>query len=342
MNVSAYIRPNILAMKAYSSARDEFHGAARVFLDANENPYDLPYHRYPDPHQHGIKEKLGKLKGIEPSRIFLGNGSDEPIDLVIRMTCIPGTSSMITLDPTYGMYEVSAALNDVKVRKAALTPDFGLDPVRIRELTDDSTRLLFLCSPNNPSGNRFDPDVMEEVIRSFPGIVVLDEAYADFSNDSLLGRLDAHENLIILQTFSKAWGMAGLRVGVAYASEYLTALLDKIKPPYNINQVSQQEILQALDQAKEMKERVNELIASRESLSNRLSSMSLVEKVFPSDANFLLVRFQRSDELFRYLLDKGIIVRDRSRQLHCEGCLRLTVGTPQENAILLEAIESFL
>lgn len=341
MNISAYIRPNILAMKAYSSARDEFHGEARVFLDANENPYDLPYHRYPDPHQHAIKEKLGKLKGIEPSRIFLGNGSDEPIDLVIRMTCIPGTSSMITLDPTYGMYEVSAAVNDVEVRKAALTPDFQLDPDRIRELTDETSRLLFLCSPNNPSGNRFDPDVLEEVIRSFPGIVVLDEAYADFSNDSLLGRLDAHKNLIILQTFSKAWGMAGLRVGVAYASEYLVGLLDKIKPPYNINQVSQQEILRALDNFQEMKERVNKLIASRESLSNRLSSMSLVDEVFPSDANFLLVRFQRSDELFRYLLDKGIIVRDRSRQLHCEGCLRLTVGTPQENVLLLEAIESF-
>ncbi len=341
MNIENLIRPNIRAMKAYSSARDEFTGSARVFLDANENPFDLPFHRYPDPHQQAIKTKLAAFKGVRPDQIFLGNGSDEPIDLVIRMTCTPGKDNLITLDPTYGMYQVSAAVNDTEVRKATLTPDFQIDLKAIRELTDEHSKLLFLCSPNNPSGNTLDPALLEEVIRSFPGLVVLDEAYADFSNESFLGRLDEFENLIILQTFSKAWGMAGLRVGLAFASPLLIGYLDKIKPPYNINQVSQELVYAALDKRDEVMARVEVLKKERDRLRESLVIHPLVKKVYPSDANFLLIRFDKTRELFAYLLENGIIVRDRSTQTHCEGCLRITVGTPAENDVLLEAIDAF-
>ncbi len=341
MNIEDLIRPNIRTMEAYSSARDEFTGEASVYLDANENPYDLPYHRYPDPHQKAIKQKLAKLKNVLPEQIFLGNGSDEPIDLIIRMTCIPGVSNLITLDPTYGMYKVSAAVNDVEVRKAALTPTFGLDQDAIRSATDSNSRLLFLCSPNNPSGNALESDTLLRVIRDFPGLVVLDEAYSDFSDQSLMGQLNEFDHLIILQTFSKAWGMAGLRVGAAYASVYLVNTLDRIKPPYNINQVSQQEVLQALENAGDVTDRIREIISERQRLADNLDKLSLVQKVFPSDANFLLVRFERSGELFRYLMEKGIIVRDRSSQPHCEDCLRITVGTPEENDLLLEALDDF-
>ncbi len=341
MNLERYIRPNILNMKAYSSARDEFSGAARVFLDANENPFKLPYHRYPDPHQAAIKKELAGMKGVAPEQVFLGNGSDEPIDLVIRMCCIPGKSNLITTDPTYGMYQVSAAVNDVGVRKAALNPDFSLDPEAIRRLTDADSRLLFLCSPNNPSGNMLDPKSLRQAIRTFPGIVVLDEAYADFSGHSFLSELDEFKNLIILQTFSKAWGLAGLRVGVAYADTFLINLLDKIKPPYNINQYSQEQVLNALKEMEAMQDRTATIIDERKRLAEILIEIPLVTAVYPSDANFLLVRFDRSADLFNYLLDQGIIVRDRSNQLHCENCLRLTVGTPEENNLLLEAIQSF-
>lgn len=341
MNIKELIRPNIRLMKPYSSARDEFSGDAHVFLDANENPYPLPYHRYPDPHQKEIKRRLASLKSVDANQIFLGNGSDEPIDLIIRMCCIPGESNLIAIDPSYGMYQVSAAINDVKVRKAALTPSFELDLTAIREATDSQTRLLFLCSPNNPSGNALDPAMLEEAIRNFPGLVVLDEAYADFSDQSMLPRLDEFENLIILQTFSKAWGMAGLRVGQAYASPLLIGYLDKIKPPYNINQVSQEKVLDALDNIGEMKDRVKELIGERERLKKILAGMEGVEKVYPSDANFLLVKFQKARPLFHYLLDKGIILRDRSGQLHCDNCLRITIGTPEENTVLINAINTF-
>jgi histidinol-phosphate aminotransferase len=341
MNIEDFIRPNIRGMKPYSSARDEFSGDASVFLDANENPYPLPYHRYPDPHQKKIKQRLASLKSVSANQIFLGNGSDEPIDLIIRMCCIPGENNLIAIDPSYGMYQVSAAINDVEVRKAALSPTFELDLDTIREATDNQSRLLFLCSPNNPSGNSLNSELLEMAIRTFPGLVVLDEAYADFSNQSLLPRLNEFENLIILQTFSKAWGMAGLRVGLAYASPLLISYLNKIKPPYNINQVSQEKVLMALENVGEMNERVNELIAERERLHYLLKDMKGVEKVYPSDANFLLVKFKKARELFQFLLNKGIILRDRSGQRHCDNCLRITIGTPEENTILIDAINTF-
>lgn len=338
------IRSSVERMQPYSSARDEFEGMAPVMLDANENslgsvgPDD--FSRYPDPHQRVIKVDLGQLKAVAPNQIFLGNGSDEAIDLLVRLTCTPGQDSIVICPPTYGMYEVAANLNDVRVERLPLTPDFQLAADAAEKLAQSSAKLVFLCSPNNPTGNLLAQEAVETILRTFKGLVVVDEAYADFADaPSWTTRLAEFPRLVVLQTFSKAWGLAGLRLGVAYAAPALIAYLDKIKPPYNISAATQQHALAALTAAPRLAEMRAALLAGRTWLAERLPQVSIVEHVFPSDANFLLVRFNAdATEVYDRLRGQGIVVRNRTTQPGCAGCLRLTVGTPAENAQLLQAL----
>nr|WP_099092943.1 histidinol-phosphate transaminase [Hymenobacter sedentarius] len=338
------IRPSVERMQPYSSARDEFEGMAPVMLDANENslgsvgPDD--FSRYPDPHQRAIKADLAQLKGVTPENIFLGNGSDEAIDLLVRLTCTPGQDSIVVCPPTYGMYEVAANLNDVRVEQLPLTPDFQLAANAAQLLAASSAKLVFLCSPNNPTGNLLAQDAIEAILRSFKGFVVVDEAYADFAmSPSWTTRLPEFPRLVVLQTFSKAWGLAGLRLGVAYGSPELIAYLNKIKPPYNISAATQQHALAALAAAPQLPEMQAELLNSRRWLAEQLPLLPIVEHVFPSDANFLLVRFNvDATAVYDQLRARGIVVRNRTTQPGCAGSLRLTVGTTDENAQLLQAL----
>jgi histidinol dehydrogenase len=338
------IRPSVERMQPYSSARDEFEGMAPVMLDANENslgsvgPDD--FSRYPDPHQRAIKAQLAGIKGLTPEQIFLGNGSDEAIDLLVRLTCTPGRDTIVICPPTYGMYEVAANLNDVRVERIMLTPSFQLPANAAEELAKSSAKMVFLCSPNNPTGNLLAQSAVEEILRSFNGLVVVDEAYADFAEvPSWTTRLDEFPRLVVLQTFSKAWGLAGLRLGVAYAAPALIAYLNKIKPPYNISAATQQHALAALASAPKLPEMRQELLAGREWLQEKLGSVHIVERVFPSDANFLLVRFGvDATAVYDQLRERGIVVRNRTTQPGCSGCLRLTVGTAEENVRLVNAL----
>jgi len=340
------IRPNVLRMKAYSSARDEFKGAASVFLDANENSLGSlageNYNRYPDPHQKHLKKRIAELKGIRPEQIFLGNGSDEAIDLLFRMVCQPGQDTMLHLPPTYGMYEVSANLNDVALEAVQLTPDFQIPVGEVLLSIRPATKLIFICSPNNPSGNLIAEESIETILHNFDGLVVIDEAYADFAeNPSWTTRLNEFPNLVVLQTFSKAWGMAGLRLGLAFASAELIAVLDKIKPPYNINQATQELALQALEHTEALQDMLEEIKQERDLLQHALPRLDAVVKVYPSEANFILVKVKDADGLYNFLLDSGIVVRNRSKLAGCEGCLRITVGTLEENQKLLQTIGEF-
>ena len=345
-SLESIVRPNVLRMKAYSSARDEFKGTAHVFVDANENNLGSlageGYNRYPDPHQRKLKEKIAGIKGVTPSQIFLGNGSDEAIDLLFRMVCRPGMDSMLHLPPTYGMYEVSANLNDVRLEAVQLTPDFQIPVLEVLRNVKDTTKLIFVCSPNNPTGNLIEAKSIETLLDNFDGLVVVDEAYIDFAEaPSWTSRLAEYPNLVVLQTFSKAWGMAGLRLGMAFASEEIIALLDKIKPPYNINAATQDLALQALEQAEQLAYMIEEIVQEREMLTHALPTLGVVEKVYPSDANFLLVKVKEANRLYTYLLDKGIVVRNRSNIPGCEGCLRISVGTVDENQQLFQALSEF-
>ena len=335
-------------MQPYSSARDEFAGAAQVMLDANENslgsagPRD--FNRYPDPHQRAVKAALAPLKGVSPAQIFLGNGSDEAIDLLVRLTCVPGgADSILLLPPTYGMYEVAAQLNDVAVVRHPLTADFQVSPDTVAAVVASPAKLVFLCSPNNPTGNLLAASAIEAILRGFRGLVVVDEAYADFAAaPSWTTRLAEFPNLVVLQTFSKAWGLAGLRLGMAFAAPAIIAYLNKIKPPYNISAATQQHALAALADAPRFAQLRRQLLAGRAALQARLPALPIVAAVFPSDANFLLVRFRpAAAAVYEYLLGRGIVVRNRSRQPGCAGCLRLTVGTPAENEQLLAALAEF-
>ena len=338
------IRPSVERMQPYSSARDEFEGLAPVMLDANENslgsvgPDD--FSRYPDPHQRAIKADLARLKGVLPSQIFLGNGSDEAIDLLVRLTCTPGHDAIVVCPPTYGMYEVAANLNDVRVARLPLTPDFQLPDHAAAFLAASEAKLLFLCSPNNPTGNLLHAAAVETALRCFRGLVVVDEAYADFADaPSWTTRLADFPRLVVLQTFSKAWGLAGLRLGVAYAAPALIAFLNKIKPPYNISAATQQHALAALAAAPRLPEMRADLLSGREWLAAQLPTLAMVDHVFPSDANFLLVRFRvDATAVYDQLRDRGIVVRNRTTQPGCAGCLRLTVGSAAENAQLLRAL----
>lgn len=345
--LTTLLRPHLLTLTPYSSARDEYTGTEGVFLDANENPLgsttDVPVNRYPDPYQWAVKAALAPIKGVRPAQIFLGNGSDEAIDLLIRAFCEPGTAEHVVLTPpTYGMYEVSANVNHVGVKKVPLTPSFALEEAALLANVDAHTKLIWLCSPNNPTGNVLDRATMLRIVQAVNCLVVVDEAYIDFAPEStLLPELDAHPNLVVIQTFSKAWGLAGLRVGMAFGSEELIRVLNKIKPPYNLNLLTQQHLLAALQRVAEKDRMVDELLANREHLRAGLEALLIVERVFPSDSNQLLVRFRDSAAVFRYLLDQKIIVRDRSKVTLCENCLRISVGTAEEDARLLAQLAAF-
>ena len=340
-DVLKLVRPNILGLEAYSTARDDC-GSNRpeIFLDANENPYNNGINRYPDPHQKALKAKISEIKRIAADSLFLGNGSDEAIDLVYRVFCEPGVSNAVSIAPSYGMYEVAAAMNDVEFRKVQLRPDFSMDTEAMLSAADSKTRLMFICSPNNPTGNSFPVEQIEDILERFGGVVVLDEAYIDFSvRPSLTSLVKRYPNLIVLQTLSKAWGMAGLRIGLAIADPAVIALMSKVKYPYNINVLAQKMALMKLDEA--AKDRaVTEIVGQRFRLEKELAKCPEVKGIYSSDANFLLVRFDNPDEVYERLLAGGVIVRNRSKVSGCEGCLRITVGTPVENDRLLRLLSS--
>ncbi|MBL0744091.1 histidinol-phosphate transaminase [Chryseolinea lacunae] len=342
LDIQSLVRKNILNMKPYASARDEFKGEAEVSLDANENPYPTPFNRYPDPLQWDVKEKLAALKGVMPQQIFLGNGSDEGIDLIIRAFCEPHQDSILITEPTYGMYSVCADVNAVNVQRVLLTPEtFDLDLDAVVNKIDASTKVMFLCSPNNPTGNLLSRERVETMLNQFAGIVVIDEAYIDFANSkSFALELSRYPNLIVLQTFSKAWGLAGLRLGMCFASEAIINVLNKIKYPYNVNIQTQTLALTALDNVAQKEAWVNAIVSDRATLVNALLELPLVEHVYPSDANFVLAKVRDAHNTYKYLMNKGIIVRDRSRVALCDGCLRITVGTPQENKQLIDALKT--
>ncbi len=336
-------RENIKRLVPYSSARDEFSGDAKVFLDANENSLGSPllkwYNRYPDPHQVKLKTAISAVKSVEVSKIFLGNGSDECIDLLYRCFCNPGKDNVIICPPTYGMYEVSANVNDVEVRRAPLLDSFQLDLVHMENLADENTKLIWICSPNNPTGNAMDRADIEAVLNNFNGIVVVDEAYINFSrHKSFIADLDDYPNLVVMQTFSKAWGMAGLRLGMAFASPAIIDILNRVKPPYNINQSTQDLAMKALEEVGQVNDMIKELVQMRVALKEVFEKIPFIEKVFPSDSNFLLVRMKQAKEVYDYLLTRGIVVRDRSNVKLCDNCLRITVGTEEENTALVDAL----
>ena len=346
IDLNSLIRPNIRTLTPYSSARDEFKGEASIFLDANENSFGSPltkwYNRYPDPLQLKVKQKLSEIKGIPVPQMFLGNGSDECIDILIRAFCEPAIDNMIICPPTYGMYEVSANINNVQVKKVPLTPSYQLDLERLDEAIDGSTKMIFLCSPNNPTGNSLNREDVEALLNNYYGIVAIDEAYINFSRyRSFTQELNEYPNLVVMQTLSKAWGLAALRVGMAFASEEIVNVMNKIKPPYNINQASQELVLQALNRVEEVNEMIREIVKERKFLEAELPKLKIVKNVHPSDGNFLLVQVTSPVEIYHYLLNNGIVVRDRSRVELCEGCLRITVGTPSENKTLLMALDEF-
>ena len=334
------VRKNVWRLKPYSSARDDFQGSASVYLDANENPNPSPYNRYPDPHQYKLKEKISNIKYVPADQIFLGNGSDEPIDLLIRAFCEPGIDNVLIPQPTYGMYTVSAEINNVEIKSIPLTPEFDLDLTRISDAWDDHTKLIFLCSPNNPSGNLLDPEKIKTVLTQFQGIVVVDEAYIDFTNHAgFVPLLKIYPNLVVLQTLSKAWGLAAIRLGMCFASKEIIAVLNKIKPPYNISILSQQTAVEELHFEVRKNRWVSEIISERDKLKANLINIKAVEKVYPSDANFLLVKIAHARKAYDALVKKGIIVRDRSNVVLCDDCLRITVGSQQENKILLNELK---
>ena len=346
MEILKKVRSNVQKLKPYSSARDEFSGKARVMLDANENAFGSAeksdWSRYPDPYQRLLKEKIAVLKNVRPEQIFLGNGSDEAIDLFIRAFCEPGKDALALHEPTYGMFRVAADINDTRVNSFLLNDDFSLDPKKALEAVDDNTKMMIICSPNNPSANAFDADAILEIVRGFNGIVMVDEAYIDFCPErSILHELNNYENLVVINTFSKAWGLAGLRLGMAFAHPEIIKVLNKIKYPYNISDVTKQLALNAFENINKMHAMVDAILKQREKLIRSLEKIEIIQEVFPSDTNFLLVRFEQCSELFSYLREHGIIVRDRSKLPLCENCLRITVGTPEENELLVTAIKDF-
>lgn len=345
-NLDNLLRENIKKLVPYSSARDEFKGDASIFLDANENSFGSPlikwYNRYPDPLQWKVKEKLSEIKSVPASNIFLGNGSDECIDILYRSFCEPGKDNIIIVPPTYGMYEVSANINDVSIKRVPLTNRFQLNLQGIEEAVDDHTKMIFLCSPNNPTGNSLDRDDIEVILNNYFGLVVIDEAYINFSKHrSFIQELSEYPNLVILQTLSKAWGLAALRLGMCFASEAIIQVMNKVKPPYNINQATQELVLKALDEVDQVNVMIRDIVKEREALATALGKLSLVQEIFPSDANFLLVKVTAPQEIYKYLLDKGIVVRDRSKVERCEGCLRITVGTADENRELIDSLRAY-
>ncbi len=335
-----------MALTPYSSARDEYSGKEGIFLDANENPFGAvaggAINRYPDPYQWEIKQKLSELKGVFPEQIFLGNGSDEAIDLLIKAICEPKKDNILILPPTYGMYKVCADIQQVEVKTANLTEDFQLDLAKIAETVDKQTKMIWVCSPNNPSGNLIAAASIFSLLEQYPNkIIVVDEAYIDFAKEvSFTKYLNKYENLVVLQTFSKAWGMAGLRVGMAFADAALIKVINKIKYPYNLSGLSQKVIIKALEQVKKKDLYVEKILNERFSLFKKLIEIDSVKHIYPSDSNQLLVKFDDAKKVFTYLLDKKIILRDRSNVVLCEGCIRISIGTAKENAALIKALKA--
>ncbi|MES2455331.1 MAG: histidinol-phosphate transaminase [Bacteroidota bacterium] len=354
MDINNLQRENIKNLKPYSTARDEYKGHASVFLDANENSYGSPlfndaedgegaqqnYNRYPDPLQLDLKDAISKIKGVPIENTFLGNGSDEAIDLLYRAFCEPGRDNVIILPPTYGMYEVSAGINNVEARKVNLLPNFQLDLEGIAAAIDAQTKLIFICSPNNPTGNSINRTDIETVLANFQGLVVIDEAYINYAKQkTFIQELTEYPNLVVLQTFSKAWGLAALRLGMAFAARPVIDVFNKVKPPYNINQATQDIALKALQNIEQVNEWIKITVADREQLTVDLEALEIVKKVYPSDANFVLAEVIDAKAVYDALVDQGIIIRDRSKVTLCEGCLRITIGTGKENGILLEALK---
>ena len=341
------IRPNIKTLKPYSSAKDEYTGDAKILLDANENSLGSPltkwYNRYPDPYQQKLKEKLAFVKQIEANQIFIGNGSDECIDILFRTFCEPGKDNIIICPPTYPMYEVSANINDVQVQNAPLLSDYQLNLAHIEQLVNDQTKIIWICSPNNPTGNSLDRIDIETILNHFNGIVVVDEAYINFSKQkSFVQSLIDYPNLVVLQTLSKAWGLAGLRLGMCFASPQIIEYLNKVKAPYNINIVTQELALQALEEVGQVNDMIQLLVDMRIALAQVIASMPHVIRVFPSDTNFILVKIPHARKLYEFLMSKGIIVRDRSALELCEDSLRITVGTENENTLLVDAMYEWI
>jgi len=345
-DINNIIRKNIRDLKPYSSARDEFQGEASVYLDANENAFGSPleqnYNRYPDPLQYEVKKRLSEIKGVPPQNIFLGNGSDEAIDILFRSFCNPGVDNVILVPPTYGMYEVSANINDVAIKRVPLTEDYQLNLEGIAEAIDEKTKLIFICSPNNPTGNSMNRDDVETLLANFDGLVVVDEAYINFSRQkTFIQELTEYANLVILQTLSKAWGLAGLRVGMAFASEEIIEVMNKVKPPYNMNEASQALALEALQNVDQVNAWIKETLTERDKLVLQLKNFDFVLDIYPSDANFILVKTTDANGIYNYLVQNGIIVRNRTKVELCEGALRITIGTPEENVKLIDTLKNY-
>jgi len=346
MDINSLQRENIKNLRPYSTARDEYKGQASVYLDANENSFGSPlpadYNRYPDPLQLDLKDAISKIKGVPIENTFLGNGSDEAIDLLYRAFCEPAKDNVIILPPTYGMYEVSANINNVEIRKVNLLPNYQLDLNGIAEAIDANTKMIFICSPNNPTGNSIIRTDIETILTNFKGLVVIDEAYINFAKQrSFIKELTEYPNLVILQTFSKAWGLAALRLGMAFAGRPTIDILNKVKPPYNINQATQDLALAALQNVNQVNEWIKVTVEEREKLSSELLELSIVKNVYPSEANFILAEVTNATSIYDFLVNQGIIVRDRSKVTLCEGCLRISIGTPTENKTLLTALMNY-
>jgi histidinol-phosphate aminotransferase len=344
--LDSLVRENIKSLKPYSSARHEFTGKASVFLDANENAFGSPleenFNRYPDPLQWEVKFQLARIKGVPAENIFIGNGSDEVIDLAYRIFCNPKTDNVIVCPPTYGMYQVSADINDVPVKKVPLTRDFQLDVDGILNAVDGHAKLLFICSPNNPTGNNMNRTDVETLLNNFPGIVLIDEAYINYSRQkTFIQELTEYPNLIVMQTLSKAWGLAALRMGIAFASMDIIDLFNKVKPPYNINDASQQLALEALQNTQQVNDWIKTVVQQKEILVNKLHALSFVKHIYPTDANFILVKVSDANAVYDYLAQNGIVIRNRTKEMLCENCLRITIGTETENELLIKALNNY-
>ncbi len=337
-NLKNIVRKNIWNLSPYSSARDEFKGAADIFLDANENPYGT-LNRYPDPQQSKVKEQLAKLKKVEKNQIFIGNGSDEVIDLAFRIFCEPGKDKALTFSPTYGMYDVSAEINNVELIKQPLINDFQINMNQLQPYLDmEDVKIIFICSPNNPTGNALNTEDIEYILENFEGIVIIDEAYIDFSKkESFVSKISTYKNLIVSQTFSKAWGLAGVRVGAAYADESILKLYNSVKPPYNVSTPNQEAVLEALSNYKIVRDKIQLILQERNILKQQLASLKTVNKIYPSDANFLLVNVDDANAVYQYLIKKNVIIRNRTKLVN--NCVRITVGTPEENQELINVLK---
>jgi histidinol-phosphate aminotransferase len=339
-NIDRYVRRAIAQLTPYSTARDEYQGELGVFLDANESPYENGYNRYPDPHQRALKAQIAELKGVAAENIFIGNGSDEAIDVLMRVFCEPREDNVVAIAPSYGMYKVAAAINDVEMREVQLGEAFSLPAEELLAAADEHTKIMFLCSPNNPTGNAFEREQIMQLVDSFDGVVVVDEAYIDFADvQSLKSEVVSHPNLVVLQTMSKAWAMAGLRVGLALAASRVVELMSEVKYPYNINVATMQIVSELLREP--IEDKVQEIKQQRALVEQALAQSAVVKKIYPSQANFLLVEVEDADAMYNFLIDNGIIVRNRNRVRGCEGCLRLTIGTPEENKSLLKSISEY-